>query len=282
MPILEDFTGVKQDLQAAINNPVVVTPVRRRYDWRYGLVDGSPSAARLSYPAKLPRPPQGWPDRTNAGRGNGAPGREARDGRVAQDPRGGRDVWEGRSIIPTGAQTRPAFVVSMAGAATIRVASAAGATTTATHDARTAANVRADAPPARASSPSVHAAVATTTTAVTTSAAAWATSLGPLSGVSTRRDLFAGNAHARRRVGTTRTTATTTHQKPSAGSLRRRCSATRQQRTLSRTDLTGSTSSPGPNAAWTGTSQGMAPGPGRCRSSVSSTCCEPACTNPCR
>jgi hypothetical protein len=28
MPILEDFTGVKQDLQAAINNPVAVAPVR--------------------------------------------------------------------------------------------------------------------------------------------------------------------------------------------------------------------------------------------------------------
>jgi hypothetical protein len=40
MPILEDFTGVKQDLQAAINNPAAVAPVRRRFDWRYGLVDG--------------------------------------------------------------------------------------------------------------------------------------------------------------------------------------------------------------------------------------------------
>jgi hypothetical protein len=57
MPILEDFTGVKQDLQAAINNPAAVAPVRRRFDWRYGLVDGAPVTARSPYPARLPRPP---------------------------------------------------------------------------------------------------------------------------------------------------------------------------------------------------------------------------------
>jgi hypothetical protein len=76
MPILEDFTEVKQDLLAATNNPAAVAPVRRRFDWRYGLVDGTPATARSPYPARLPRPPQGWPDHADAGRANGAAGRE--------------------------------------------------------------------------------------------------------------------------------------------------------------------------------------------------------------
>jgi hypothetical protein len=98
MPILEDFTGVKQDLQAAINNPAAVAPVRRRFDWRYGLVDGAPTTARSPYPARLPRPPQGWSDRANAGRASGADGREVRrDGRGAQDLRDDRDMREGLS-----------------------------------------------------------------------------------------------------------------------------------------------------------------------------------------
>lgn len=58
MPLVEDYTAVAKDLQAVIDNPTAFNPIRRRYDWRYGLIDGSPPTARARFPTKMSRPPQ--------------------------------------------------------------------------------------------------------------------------------------------------------------------------------------------------------------------------------
>jgi hypothetical protein len=59
MPLIEDYSAVADNLQEAIDNPATYAPIRRRYDWRYGLVDGAPTIAwAIRFPAKLPRPPQ--------------------------------------------------------------------------------------------------------------------------------------------------------------------------------------------------------------------------------
>ncbi|XP_022678655.1 uncharacterized protein LOC111255768 [Setaria italica] len=58
LPLLEDYSAAARDLQQAIDHPESIVPVRRRYEWRYGLVDGAPSDARSRFPARLPRPPR--------------------------------------------------------------------------------------------------------------------------------------------------------------------------------------------------------------------------------
>jgi hypothetical protein len=110
LPPLEDYTAVANDLQAAIDNPEAFAPIRRRYDWRHGLVDGSLPTARARYPTKLPRPPQVPPKRPEGnGRGNNGGdqntlrdsreatagcgrGADSRDFRVDWEVHGGRDA----------------------------------------------------------------------------------------------------------------------------------------------------------------------------------------------
>jgi hypothetical protein len=59
MSILEDYkAAVEGNLQAAVDNPASVKPIRRRYDWRYGLPDGAPPEARAPFPTRLPKPPR--------------------------------------------------------------------------------------------------------------------------------------------------------------------------------------------------------------------------------
>ncbi|CAO2147115.1 unnamed protein product [Urochloa humidicola] len=45
MPLVEDYTAVINNLQAAVANPASVVRVRRHYDRRYGLPDGAPPDA---------------------------------------------------------------------------------------------------------------------------------------------------------------------------------------------------------------------------------------------
>ena len=56
--VIEDFSSAARNLQAAIDDPASVTPIRRRFEWRYGLVDGAPPEARSSFPTRLPQPPR--------------------------------------------------------------------------------------------------------------------------------------------------------------------------------------------------------------------------------
>lgn len=58
MPLLEDYSATARDLQQAIDNLQSVIPTRRRFEWRYGLVDSAPPDARSCFPARLPRPPR--------------------------------------------------------------------------------------------------------------------------------------------------------------------------------------------------------------------------------
>jgi hypothetical protein len=58
LSILEDYKAVEENLQGAIDNPASVKPIRRRYDWRYGLPDGAPPEARSHFPTRLPKPPR--------------------------------------------------------------------------------------------------------------------------------------------------------------------------------------------------------------------------------
>jgi hypothetical protein len=57
LSILEDYRAVEGNLQAAIDNPASVKPIRRCFDWRYGLPDGAPPKARSHFPTRLPKPP---------------------------------------------------------------------------------------------------------------------------------------------------------------------------------------------------------------------------------
>ncbi|CAO2043195.1 unnamed protein product [Urochloa humidicola] len=111
MPLVEDYTAAEGRLQEVISNPDAFVPVRRRYDWRYGLVDGAPPEARSTYPARLPRPPREMVDsrqevdgdnarlaRRDGARGltrRGNDDGDAREGRAARgvrDTRGERDA----------------------------------------------------------------------------------------------------------------------------------------------------------------------------------------------
>ncbi|RLN43485.1 hypothetical protein C2845_PM01G46250 [Panicum miliaceum] len=58
MPLLEDYSAVEGNLQEAVSNPGSITPIRRSYEWRYGLVDDAPPGSRSRYPARLQRPPR--------------------------------------------------------------------------------------------------------------------------------------------------------------------------------------------------------------------------------
>ncbi|CAN6178894.1 unnamed protein product [Urochloa humidicola] len=57
MPLVEDYSAAANDLQGAVDNPSSITPIRRNYTWRYGIVDGSPPGTRAAFPTRLPRPP---------------------------------------------------------------------------------------------------------------------------------------------------------------------------------------------------------------------------------
>lgn len=52
--VLEDYTAARRNLQEAVDNPASITPVRRRFDWRYGVLDGAPPGTRSTFPARLP------------------------------------------------------------------------------------------------------------------------------------------------------------------------------------------------------------------------------------
>jgi hypothetical protein len=91
---LEDYKMVEGNLQAAIDNPASVKPIRRRYDWRYGLPDGAPPKARSHFPTRLPKPP-----RELGGRG----GRDD-DSDRATEPR--RDIERERELRERALQRR--------------------------------------------------------------------------------------------------------------------------------------------------------------------------------
>lgn len=56
--LLEDYSALRRNLQEAVDNPVSVTPICRRYTWRYGVIDGVPPGALSTFPARLPKPPR--------------------------------------------------------------------------------------------------------------------------------------------------------------------------------------------------------------------------------
>lgn len=111
LPLLEDYSAVAHNLQEAVDNPGNVVPVRRTYNWRYGVVDGTPPGTKPRFPTRLPRPPrEPEPQRREADevRRHGThdapcardthrnrvvqPGRDERaDERVDRDMRGPRD-----------------------------------------------------------------------------------------------------------------------------------------------------------------------------------------------
>jgi hypothetical protein len=57
LSIPEDYHAVEGNLQAAIDNPASVKPIRCRFDWRYGLPDRAPPEAHSRFPTRLPKPP---------------------------------------------------------------------------------------------------------------------------------------------------------------------------------------------------------------------------------
>jgi hypothetical protein len=91
MPLMEDYSAAARDLQSAVDNPASITPIRRRFDWRYGLVDGASPTARSRFPARLPRPPHDFGERDGHGPERPAP----RADHV--DPAPGRSMAERRS-----------------------------------------------------------------------------------------------------------------------------------------------------------------------------------------
>ncbi|CAO2150853.1 unnamed protein product [Urochloa humidicola] len=105
MPVIEDYSAVESNLQAVVNNPTSVTPVRRYYDWRYGLPDGAPQGARPAFSARLPRPPT-EPAENNGGRHDDDrrchDTRDSRGTRAVRDKeRDDRDDWGRRSVRST-------------------------------------------------------------------------------------------------------------------------------------------------------------------------------------
>ncbi|TKW08333.1 hypothetical protein SEVIR_6G022232v4 [Setaria viridis] len=82
VPQLEDYTAAARNLHEAVDNPASITPVRRRYEWRYGLVNGALPDARSRFPTCLPWPPR-EPEGRDDGEGrraHGGQGRERRNG----------------------------------------------------------------------------------------------------------------------------------------------------------------------------------------------------------
>jgi hypothetical protein len=73
MPLMEDYSAVARNLQSAVDNPASITPIRRRFDWRYNLVDGAPPTARSRFPARLPRPQHDFGERDGHGPERSAP-----------------------------------------------------------------------------------------------------------------------------------------------------------------------------------------------------------------
>jgi hypothetical protein len=73
MPLMEDYSAPARDLQSVVDNPASITPIRRRFDWRYGLVDGAPPTARSRFSARLPHPPHDFGERDGHGSKRSAP-----------------------------------------------------------------------------------------------------------------------------------------------------------------------------------------------------------------
>jgi hypothetical protein len=96
MPLMEDYSAAARDLQSAVDNPASITPIRWRFDWRYGLVDGAPPTARSRFLARLPRPPHDFGERDGHGPERSAPRADHKD------PALGRSTAERRSCDRSG------------------------------------------------------------------------------------------------------------------------------------------------------------------------------------
>ncbi|CAN6356994.1 unnamed protein product [Urochloa humidicola] len=105
MPVIEDYSAVANNLQAAVDNPAAVVPLRRYFDWRYGLPDGAPPGARPAFPARLPRPPavpaENDDGRRDADGSRGIHGAHTARGKERED-RGVRDTRDTR--VPRGGE----------------------------------------------------------------------------------------------------------------------------------------------------------------------------------
>ncbi|CAO2201038.1 unnamed protein product [Urochloa humidicola] len=88
MPVLEDYTAATVNLQAAVENNF--QPVRRTYEWRYGLEDGAPPGARARFPARIPKPPKEMPDQGPRGKEEGRTRGDIRHGVRREGCRVGR------------------------------------------------------------------------------------------------------------------------------------------------------------------------------------------------
>jgi hypothetical protein len=89
IPLIEDYSAAADNLQEAIDNPAAYVPIRCRYDWRHGLVDGAPATARATrFSARLPRPP---PDRDVQEARGGRAQHAALDSRPRCEARGSGD-----------------------------------------------------------------------------------------------------------------------------------------------------------------------------------------------
>ncbi|CAN6229459.1 unnamed protein product [Urochloa humidicola] len=88
MPVLEDYTAASVNLQAAVENNF--QPVRRTYEWRYGLEDGAPPGARARFPARIPKPPKEMPDQGPRGKEEGRTRGDIRHGARWEERRAGR------------------------------------------------------------------------------------------------------------------------------------------------------------------------------------------------
>nr|TKW08179.1 hypothetical protein SEVIR_6G012100v2 [Setaria viridis] len=106
MPLLEDFTAAARNLEHAVNNPENITPIRRRYEWRYGLVDGAPPDARSRFPARLPRPPREPEQRDLDDHGDGRMPAHRRGGTGSSGAAGGGRGTHGDGGAAVGGQGR--------------------------------------------------------------------------------------------------------------------------------------------------------------------------------
>lgn len=97
LPLLEDYSAVADNLQEAIDNPDSVVPVRRTYNWRYGVVDGAPPGTKARFSGRLPRPPrEPEPQRRDAHDVRRRDAHDARDVYRNRDAQPGRDERAGR------------------------------------------------------------------------------------------------------------------------------------------------------------------------------------------
>nr|CAB3462527.1 unnamed protein product [Digitaria exilis] len=84
MPQLEDYSAARKYLEDGIDIPVGFAPTTRRYEWRYGVLDGAPQGTRPRFPARLPKPPHKMQQEPSNRGGN----RQGSGDRVRRDDRG--------------------------------------------------------------------------------------------------------------------------------------------------------------------------------------------------